>query len=52
MTQQPSAKTPEQALEEQSNAKKRPYTKPTLKKLEMKPETPSEEFADLTGSKP
>jgi len=46
MMQQPPAKTSEQALEEQSSAKKRPsYIKPTLKKL-GKPELDdfSEEF--------
>jgi hypothetical protein len=52
MMQQLPAKTPEQLLKEQSGAKKRPYIKPILKKLEVKPETPSEEFADLTGSTP
>ena len=52
MTQQPPAKKPEQALEEQSSSKEHPsYIKPTLKKWEPKPETPSEEFADLAGSK-
>ena len=45
MTQQPPAKTPEQGLEEQSSAKKRPsYIKPTLKKWKPKPENFSEEF--------
>ena len=51
MTQQPPAKKPEQALEEQSSSKEHLYIKPTLKKWEPKPETPSEEFADLAGSK-
>ena len=51
MTQQPPAKTPEQTLEEENNAKKRrSYTKPTLKKLEKpKPDDFSEEFRELLG---
>ena len=52
MTQQLPTMQPEQATPEaQSSAKNRSYIKPTLKKWEPKPETPSEEFADLAGSK-
>ena len=50
MTQQPPAKTPEQTLEKESSAKKRPFTKPTLKKLEKpKLDDLSEEFRELLG---